>query len=250
MNIMKSHMEALVPGIEAAASERARVIREIKDQTANMLRAFGRERVAMVKALKSNLASDRVNRSLEVLALRQDTHKMCDGFQKNHSQMRRVLHKSLVRSRQGIVSYVATLRSEFSRQFRNFSKVQHAGLTKDHRARSHVVSDLVNSFHTSRAVMAKELADSLMQSTQDIKAQVSELRWPTAEPARTFASPAVVLAGHSNLSIKPATASFAWPVASPEIKPEHGPSVLHHDKTAMAEASWQNVNKSVKPKKK
>lgn len=214
------HMATLVPGIASAASERERVVGDIKLQTANMLHAFGRERRAMVKTLKSELAADRVSRSAEVLAIRNNASEMSNRFRQKHVLMRHSLRQSLVESREAVGASVASLFIDFSKERTDFFKAHHrmgkaqcAGLAKDRRDRSHAMAELMRSFtkahrhmarvqwaglakgrrdrsqtvaelmqgfHVSRGKMVRELAKSLAKTTQVTKVQVSSSNWSPA----------------------------------------------------------------------
>jgi hypothetical protein len=261
MNNMRNQMQASVPGMSAAACERARVVGDIKVQTANMLRAFGRERMAMVKALKSELATDRMNRSCNLLAIRQHTNTMCDGFRRDHRGMRRTLRKSLSESTQSVVNYVATLRVEvakerasFSTMFDQMSKTQHAALVQDRQLRSHTVDNLIKGFHVTRAAVAQKLADTLSKSTQGIRAQVLDLRCSIAPMLRARA--AVVHPAQTapqmpvSLESQSVAEPFSWPTSHPESKPDNSQAEIRQAKSANVDSGWHNEGKHGKSKKK
>lgn len=182
MSNIRKHMAVLVPGIAAAASERERVVGGIKLQTANMLRAFGRERRAMVKTLKSELVTDCVSRSVDVLAIRDNASKMSNGFRQNHVLMRHSLRQSLVESREAVATSVASLlvdfsndRADFAKAFRRMAKAQGAGLAKDRRDRSHAVSELIRSFTKAHHHMAQVQWDGLAKCRRDRSHSLAEL---------------------------------------------------------------------------
>lgn len=182
MSNIGKHMAALVPGIASAASERERVVGDIKLQTANMLRAFGRERRAMVKTLKSELVADRVSRSVEVLAIRDNASEMSHGFRQDHALMRHSLRQSLVESREAVGGSVASLfiafskeRTEFFKAHHRMGKAQCAGLTKDRRDRSHAVAELMRSFTRAHRHMARVQWASLAKGRRDRSQTVAEL---------------------------------------------------------------------------
>jgi hypothetical protein len=261
MNNMRNQMQASMPGISAAACERAQLVSDIKAQTANMLRSFCRERTAMVKALKSELATDRMNRSCNLLAIRQHTNAMCDGFRRDHRGMRRTLRKSLNESTQSVVNYVAALRVEvakeranFSRMFDQMSKTQHAALVKDRRLRSRAVDNLIKGFHVTRAAVAQQLSDTLAKSTQGIRAQVLDLRCSVAPMLRSYAAvghPAQPASqGPASLKSESVAEPFSWPTSNPESKPSNPQADMHQAKSVNVDAGWHNGGKQGKSKKK
>ena len=253
MDNLRNQMAALVQGIATSAHERERVIGDIKGQTANMLRAFGRERTAMDKALKAGLAADCMSRSADMLAIRDNTSTMCEGFRQDHVRMRRSLRQSLDQSRETVVTTVASLRVDFAKERADFAKVhrhmakaQRAGLIKDRRYRSHAVGELMNDFHVSRGKMAQELTESLAKFRQETKAQVSGMSWPGASLLKT--SEGVNLPA-SLLAVQPAE-EFAAPISAPGLEPEKGGKEGRQEKTAIGKAIRHIVGKPGKPKKK
>lgn len=267
MSNIGKHMEALVPGIASAASEREKIVGNIRLQTAHMLRDFGRERRAMAKVLKSDLATDRKSMSVDVLAIRDQSNMMREGFRRDHLHMRRSLRKSLLQSREAVVNYVAFLRvdfamerASFSKMLRHTTKAQCSALAKGRRDRSHAVVDLIKGFHASRGAMAQELADTLAKSTQGIKAQVSDLRCSVApmlkagsavkHSVQNVAPRSVSAHSGASLSKEQVAEPFTWPISAPAHKLEHAHPAKFHEKPAAAEAGWNNVGKSGKPKKK
>ena len=261
MNNMRNQMQASMPGMSAAACERARVVGDIKVQTADMLRAFCRERTAMVKALKSELATDRMNRSCNLLAIRQQTNAMCDGFRRDHRGMRRTLRKSLSASTQSVVNYVAALRvdvakerANFSKMFDQMSKAQHAVLVKDRRLRSHAVDNLIKGFHVTRAAVAQQLVDTLAKSTQGIRAQVLDLRCSVAPMLRmgsAVSQPAQMASQRpDSLKNQSAAQSFSWPDPNPESKTDHPQAEMYQPKSVSVDTGWHHEGKQGKSKKK
>jgi hypothetical protein len=261
MNNMRNQMQASFPGNSAGARERAQVIGDIKAQTANMLRAFGRERTAMVKAMKSELSTDRMSRSSSLLAIRQQTNAMCDGFRRDRGGMRRTLRKSLRESTQSIVNYVAALRVEVAKERADFSKIfdqmsatQHAALVSDRRLRSGAVDNLIKGFHVTRVAMTQQLADTLAKSTQAIRAQVLDLRCSVAPMLRASASVSLPAQSVSQRSASPKNEStaepFSWPVSEPERAPVNSQVAAPQEKAARADAGWHHEGKQGKSKKK
>ncbi len=286
MDNLRNQMAALVQGIATSARERERVIGEIKGQTANMLRAFGRERTAMASALKTSLAADRMSRSADVLAICDNTSTMCDGFRQDHVRMRRSLRQGLDQSREAVVSAVASLRVDFDKErvafaksYRHMVKAQHADLTKDRRDRSnavaalmkgfakahhhmakaqhaeltkerrdrsHTVAELMQDFHVSRGKMAQELAASLAKSMQDIKDQVSGLSGSWVPHLKT--SQAVNLP--ASLLAEQPVEELLEPISASAHEPEKEEVEERQEKTAIGEAARHIVGKPGKPKKK
>lgn len=182
MSNIRKHMAVLVPGIASAASEREGLVGDIKLQTANMLRAFSRERRAMVKSLKSELVADRVSRSAEVLAILDNANEMSNGFRQDHGIMRHALLQSLVESKQAVGTSVASLFNEFSKERADFSKAhrcmakaQCAGLAKDRRDRSHAVAELMRSFTKAHRHMAQVQWAGLAKCRRDRSHSLAEL---------------------------------------------------------------------------
>lgn len=220
MNNLRHQKAALAQGNANLADERKKVVGNIKAQTNKMLHAFRRERMAMAKTLKSELAADRMNRSAEVLSIRDNAIKMGTGFLQDHALMRHGLRQRLLESREDVMTSVASLLVDFSedraafskahdlmtkaqcealtkdrrnrsrgvaelmRSFtkahRHMAKTQRAGLVKERRDRSRAVVELMRHFRTSRGVMAQELAANLKTSRQETIASISGLRWSGA----------------------------------------------------------------------
>lgn len=263
MDNLRNQMAALMQGIATSAHERERVIGNIKEQTANMLRAFGRERTAMAKALEACLVGDRMSRSADVRAIRDNTSTMCEGFRQDQVRLRRSLRQSLDQSRETVVTFVASLRVDFAKERADFAKVhrhmakaQRAGLTKDRRYRSRAVVELMKDFHVSRGKMAQELTESLAKFRQETKAQVCGMNWYGASLLKT--SEGVNL---------PASLLAEQPVeefSSPIQTPSHGPSVpnqfaqlvakrepkIHKKEPVIAKAVSVSARKTDKPREK
>lgn len=290
MDNLRNQMAALVQGIATSAHERERVIGDIKGQTANMLRAFGRERMAMAKALKAGLVADRMSRSADVLAIRDNTSTMCDGFRQDHVRMRRSLRQSLDQSRETVVTSVASLRVDFAKERADFAKVhrhmakaQHAGLTKDRRYRSHAVAELMSAFakahrhmakaqraglakgsrdrahtvaelmkdfHVSRGKMAQELTESLAKSMQEIKTQVSDIGWSGAPYLKASEDVNLLPQIGTSLLAEQPTEELSAPISASGLEPEKGEKEERQEKTAIGEAVRHIVGKPGKPKKK
>lgn len=278
MDNLRNQMAALVQGIATSAHERERVIDDIKGkgQTANMLRAFGRERTAMAKVLKAGLAAD-------VLAIRDNTSTMCEGFRQDHVRMQRSLRQSLDQSRETVVTTVASLRVDFAKVHRHMAKAQRAELTKDSRYRSHAVAELMSAFakahrhmakvqraglakgrrdrsravtelmkdfHVSRGKMAQELTESLAKSRQETKAQVSGLNgsWASLQKIHKDAWPLRQIP-NGLLAGQPAE-EFSAPISAPVLDPENGETEESQEKKAIGEAVRHLGGKPGKPKKK
>ena len=182
MNNLRNQMEALAQGIASSARERNMAVGDSKVQTAMMLQAFGLERTAMAKDLKSRFAADHASRLAIVHTMRANAGKMCEGFFRDHVRMRRSLQQRLAKSTEAVASSVVFLRADFAKGRADFAKAhrhmikaQRAGLAKDRRDRSREVAALINDFHVSRGKMAQELAASLAKSTQEIRFEVSGL---------------------------------------------------------------------------
>lgn len=182
MDTMRDQMEALTQGIAISARERELAVGDSKVQTARMLQAFGRERAAMAKSLKSGLVADRAGRSVNACAIRANTGTMCQEFRQDHVRMGRSLRRGLVQSTEAVATFVASLRADFAKAragftkaHRHMAKAQRTGLAKDRRDRSRDVAELINNFHVSRGEMAQDLAESLAKSTQDVRSHVSGL---------------------------------------------------------------------------
>ncbi|MFH0799121.1 MAG: hypothetical protein V2A66_02925 [Pseudomonadota bacterium] len=182
MDNLRDQMEALAQGIVTSQRERKMAVGGSQAQTARMLQAFGRERTATAKDLKSGFVADRVSRSANVHTILANTGTMCDGFRQDHVRMQRSLRRRLVQSTEAVATFVASLRADFAKgrtdftkAYRHMTKAQRAGLAKDRRDRSREVAELINDFHVSRGEMAQKLAESLAKSTQEIKAKVSGL---------------------------------------------------------------------------
>lgn len=273
MNNLRTQMAALMQGIASSASERGRVVSDIKAQTADTLRAFGHERMAMAKALKSGLVAGRVSRSADVLAIRDNASAMCTGFHQDHGRMRHSLRRSLIQSREAVVSSVTSLCVEFSKDRADFAKVlrhttkaqraelgkdrrhrshavaglmrafskahrhmakaQRAGLAKGRRDRAHTMTGLMQDFHVSRRNMANELAHSLAESRQGTKTHVSGLTWPGATLLKT--------SEHVHLPAQ---------ISARGHEPEKGETEQDQEKATLGEAVRHLVTKTWKSKKK
>lgn len=256
MDNLRNQVAALRQGIATSACERANVIAEIKIQTANMLRAFGRERMAMAKALKSDLASDRMSRSADVLAIRDKTSMMCEGFRQDHGRMRRSLRQRLIQSRKAVMTSVASLRVAFAKERGGFSKVhrqmakaRRAGGIKGRRDRSHAVAELMKDFHASHGKMAHELAQSLAKSTQAIKAQVAGLSWSGASVLKTGKGVLPTQMGSSLLAAQSGE-NFPASMPAPDRPPETDAKETDQDKTTLGETVRHTIGKPWKAKKK
>lgn len=182
MDNLREQMQALAQGIVTSASERMMAVGDGQAHTARTLQAFGRERAAMARVLKSGLVAGRAVRSVDVCTLRANVGAMCEEFRQDHARTRRSLCRRLAQSTEAVASFVASLRADFSKGRADFSnahrrmtEAHRAGLAKDRRDRSREVAELMNDFHVSRRDMAQELAESLAKSTQEIKSQISGL---------------------------------------------------------------------------
>lgn len=183
MGNLRVQMDGLAQGIATSAHERMMAVGDSQAQTASMLLAFGRERTAMAKALKSGLAADRVGRSINLYALRADAGVLCERLRRDHVHMRRSLRRKLGQSSEAVATFVAALRADFAKGRANFAKAhrhmakaQRTGLAKDRRERALDVVELINNFRASRGEMAHELAESLAKSTQNVRFRVAGLK--------------------------------------------------------------------------
>lgn len=267
MDNLRNQMAALMQGIATSAHERERVIGDIKEQTANMLRAFGRERTAMAKALKACLVGDRMSRSADVRAIRDNTSTMCEGFRQDQVRLRRSLRQSLDQSRETVVTFVASLRvdiakerADFAKVHRHMAKAQRAGLTKDRRYRSRAVVELMKDFHVSRGKMAQELVESLAKSTQEIRYQVSGLKQFSPSLGDIRKSTGAFLQIPDTLLVTQAIEVVSAPIQTPS----HGPSVpnqfaqlvakrepkIHKKEPVIAKAVSVSARKTDKPREK
>lgn len=182
MGNLRDQMEALAQGIATSARERKMAAGVSKAQTASMLQAFGRERTAMAKDLKSGFVADRVSRSANVHTILANTGTMCEGFRRDHDRMGRDLQRKLVRSTEAVATFVASLRADFAKGRADFTqayghmtKAQRAGLAKDRRDRFGEVTALMNNLQVSRGEMAQELTENLDAFTGRIRSHVSGL---------------------------------------------------------------------------
>jgi sRNA-binding protein len=175
-------MEVLTQGIATSARERKMAAGDSKAQTASMLQAFGRERTAMAKDLKSGFVADCVSRSANVHTILANTGTMRDGFRQDHVRMQRSLRRRLVQSTEAVANSVASLRADFAKGRADFTKAHshmtkapRAGLAKDRRGRSGEVAELINNLQVSRGEMADELTENLKAFTGTIRSHVSGL---------------------------------------------------------------------------
>src|SRR3990170_2354098 len=133
MNNLRNQMEALAQGIASSARERKMAVGDSKVQTAVMLQAFGLERMAMAKDLKSRFAADHVSRLANVRTIRANAGTMCEGFFRDHVRMRRSLQQRLAKSTEAVADSVASLRADFSTGRADFAKT-HRHMMKAQRA--------------------------------------------------------------------------------------------------------------------
>src|SRR3990172_372595 len=115
MSNLKNQMEVLALGIASSARECKMAVGDNKVQTAMMLKAFGLERMAMAKDLKSGFAADHGSRLANVHTIRANAGKMCEGFFRDHVRMRRSLQQRLAKSTEAVADSVASLRADFSK---------------------------------------------------------------------------------------------------------------------------------------
>ena len=180
--IHKRMATSLAPGMTSATRERERAVAEIKAQTADALRSFENERMAMAKALKIELAADRLNRSAEVLEIRDNASAMSQDFRQEHQLMRNSLRQTLVDSKQAVSSSVAALFAEFSSDRADFTKAlrrmaaaQGAELARDRRERSHAVAQMMRAFTKAHHQMAKVQWAGLAECRRDRSHSLAEL---------------------------------------------------------------------------
>ena len=179
---MREQMKALAQNIAASARERLMAVGDSRGETADMLRAFGRERAQMAKAQKSSLASDRAIRSADVDSLRADAAALCEEFRHDRVQMRRSLLRGLHQSSESVAGYIAAMRAELEqgraslvKLNRRMARAQRAAMVKDRRDRAEDVAELMENFCASRAEMAQELSESLAQTMENVRVHVSGL---------------------------------------------------------------------------
>ncbi|MBI2317280.1 MAG: hypothetical protein HYU75_09825 [Betaproteobacteria bacterium] len=224
-------MKALTQSIATSARERQMAVGDSRVQTARMLQAFGRERAVMAKILNFGLVADRVVRSVNVCALRADGGALRERLLRDHGHMRRSLRRRLGQSSEAVATFVAALRADFAKgrvdvakAHRHMARAQRAGLAKDRRDRSREVAELINDFHLSRGEMARELAESLAKSTQDIRSHVSGLNeWCRAslQKSRGSASPPRQIPSHLLASQGGGTAQGPSSTLRPEPEEHH-----------------------------
>ena len=179
---MREQMKALVQDIAASVSERLMAVGDSRVETAGMLQAFGRERAQMTQALKSSLAAGRAIRSADVDTLRADAGALCEEFRQDRAQMRRSLRRELRQSSEAVAGYIVAMRAELAqgraslaKLNRRMARAQLTALVDDRRGRAQDVAELMGNFCAARAQMAQELSESLAQTMENVRAQVSGL---------------------------------------------------------------------------
>ena len=215
---MREKMVALTQSIVTSARERQMAVADGRQQTAKMLRALGRDRATMAKALKSSLVADRVSRSVDVCALLADA---------------------------------CTQRADFARAHHHMARAQRTGLAKARRSRSRDVAELINGFYKSRSEMARKLSDSLTRATQDIRSHISGLReWHTVSIQRGREDAPVRRQIQSYLL--PAQGARTARGSSPVhfLEPERHPEKTGKKKMPVAKAVHAAGRVAAKPKKK
>lgn len=257
MNNLRNQMEALAQGIASSARERNMAVGDSKLQTAMMLQAFGLERMAMAKDLKSRFAADHASRLAIVHTMRANAGKMCEGFFRDHARMRRSLQQRLAKSTEAVASSVVFLRADFAKgradfakAHRHMTKAHRAGLAKDRRDRSREVAELTNDFQVSRREMAQELAESLARSTQEIKSQVSGLSRFGASLQKIRENAWDPRQIPNSLLAAQAGGAASVPISAPSREPEKREKKEGQEKTSFGESLRHFVGKPGKPKKK
>ena len=248
MSNLMEQMEVLAQGIVTSAHEREIAVGDSKVRTARMLQAFGLERMAMAKDLKLGFAADRAVRSVDVRAMVANTNATCEGFRQDHVRMRRSLRRKLVDTTGEVANFVASLRADFAKGRAAFAKAhlhmteaQCAALVKDRGDRSREVAGLMNDFHVAHGEMAQEVAESLSNSTQEIKSQVSGLNRFRAVLEKT----------REDVRVPRQIPNSLLAVRVPFSAPGHEPEVSREKtKSTFSESVRAFVGKSEKPKKK
>ena len=241
MDNLRDQMETLAQGIATSAREREMAVGDSKVRTARMLQAFGLERMAMAKDLKSGFAADRAVRSVDVRAMLANTNAMCEGFRQDHVRMGRSLRRKLVETTEEVASFVASLRADFAKAHRHMTKAQRAALVKDRVIRSCEVAGLMNDFHVSRGEMVQQLAEGLAKFTQEIRSHVSGLTRFRAVLEKTREDARVLR------QIPNSLLAVRVPFSAPGHEPEVG---REKTKSTFSESVRAFVGKPGKPKKK
>ena len=220
-------MAVLLQDIASATAARTRLVGDIKVQTGQMLRGFGRERRAVAKTLHASLAMDRANRSAEVMALRDEAIKICEDFRLSHAQMGQALRLSLLESRASVIDAVNSIRTDTDRKYaelalsrRHRAKDQQVELANHRTTRAQAAADLLQQFHAARPGAASQAPAPAVEVS---KARIAMPDPLPVEAALADSAPVVVpeAAPEALVAAEPAEIS-----APPELL-EHRPSAAH-----------------------
>ena len=193
-------MAVLLQDIASSTSARTQLVGDIKVHTGQMLRGFGRERRAVAKTLHATLAADRANRSAEVMALRDEAIKICEGFRLSHVQMRQELRMSLLDARASVIDAVNSIRTDTDRKFaelalsrRHRAKDQQVELLNHRTARVQAAADLLQQFHAPRPAAAPTASEPAAVVPTPTSPMPDPLPLEAARPDRESASALEVL---------------------------------------------------------
>ncbi len=238
-------MAVLLQDIASSTSARTRLVGDIKVQTGQMLRGFGRERRAVAKTLHASLAMDRANRSAEVMALRDEAIKICEDFRLSHAQMGQALRLSLLESRASVIEAVNSMRTDTDRKYaelalsrRHRAKDQQVELANHRTARAQAAADLLQQLHAARPVVASPAsapATGMLVPTIAIPDPMPVVAAPpyiepvvAAEAAQEAAPEVLVVAEPTEVSAPPELLEHHSPSAAQATAPEMVP---HFPKT-------------------
>ena len=231
-------MAVLLQDIASSTSARTRLVGDIKVQTGQMLRSFGRERRAVAKTLHATLAADRANRSAEVMALRDEAIKICEDFRLSHVQMGQALRLSLLESRASVIDAVNSIRTDTDRKYaevalsrRHRAKDQQVELSSQRTERAQAAADLLQQFHASRPVAAPTAPAPTLEATSMASSAVPDpLPVEAAQPdsASVAAPEALIVAAPAEVSAPPEALEQSAPSAANASEPEVPP---HFPKT-------------------
>ncbi len=219
-------MAVLLQDIASSTSARTRLVGDIKVQTGQMLRGFGRERRAVAKTLHARLAADRLNRSAEVMALRDEAIKICEDFRVSHVQMGQELRLSLLESRASVIDAVNSIRTETDRKYaevalsrRRQARDQQAELSSHRIERVQAATDLLRQFHAARPAAAPApLAPSALPDPLPVEESALPDSAPVAAPE--VAPEALVAVAPAEVSAPPEASEQSSPSAAHTTEPE------------------------------
>ncbi len=211
MNRLHNQMATWRQDIALVARERINAVRAIKADTASSLQAYGQERSAMATALRADLHAERVNRTADVLEIRDNANQFSQNFRQDHADMGAALRQSLLASRDSVVNAVESLCIEFTQERQQFAKAHRAmasaqgkALAKDRQDRSGAVTAMMQSFNKAHRQMAAIQTGSLTQARQQRSQALLELM-------RSF-HPA--LHNYQRAAVPVSVGAFSWPVGA------------------------------------